>query len=331
MNEDRKRFYISLGAALVLHLVILILTGMHSLNFEPSSEFGPLTVEVSLVPQPPVTPPEKEPEPIDNFSKQTAPPAADELPEKVPLPEPKPAPVPKARPSTVSAAAPISAVNTAPAVDDDFLASIKQNRDDISAVNARQAFGDDPVAPETDRPDTWAATGATDGSKVVLSDAPAPEPGTVSSSSAPEQTNQPLIDSGMFSSLDESLEAGTNSDNFDENAQVRPSSAVQNSFSGRGTTLEFKDPSLSRELLVYPPPEIPEDVKKAGIPRYTVVIEFDIDPDGVISGIVLKKSSTNSRIDTAVQAALRRWVFAESESLTDKKVRATLTYVIEIK
>ncbi len=331
MTEEKKRLALSLCAAFILHIAALILVGMQSFEFKSEREFGPLTVEVSLnqsvieeAPKPAASP----------VKKQT------EQPQK-PLPKNKPEVKPKA-PASPAAVKPSSAktspVQTSPVkqaevkTDQSIIDSIKAKRNSPSATDARKAFGDDNYIPKTDRTDTWAASGSSEGSEVVLSDAPEPQGSSSAADKTEHAEKKSLISDSAFSSLDDKL-ASSNVSSDKGQVSNSPSKTQSGGSGTRSQTpfVAFDDPNSSRKLLKWAPPEIPRDVQSAGISRYTVIIAFDIDADGLISNAKVKKTSGDTRVDAAVQKALRGWIFEEAAFSDIKKVRATLTYIIEIK
>ena len=338
ISEDRKRFLISAGAALVVHIIVLILIGVSRSEYDYTPEFGPVSVRISLE-----RPNERvrEPEPVESFEPEAAPKAvAAAEPELVPAtPEPVPEPVPESvnHPAASNSPPLKSQDDVKPtAKDDSFLEALKSRSSGNSGgIDARAVFGDNPVPSTTESSTETAASRFADdsaGSEVVLSDALAAEVKQAVSESS-EVSDVSLIDSGTMSRLDKSLESVNQADSSDpgaSNTVVKAEKPVNGSLTGNSPVFTFQDPSVSRELLSWAPPEIPENVQKAGIPLYKIEIEFYIDSDGFTSGARVVKTSGDTSLDAAVQKALRGWQFEDASS-EQKKVRATLTYVIEIK
>ena len=337
LSEDRKRFLISAGTALALHILILVVVGLNRAEYSYEPEFGPVSVQISLN-----RPNEriKEPEPVEAFQADEAPEAEAVNEAEIVPSEPEPQPVPVPRPTESAAAsnpppARPKAEVTAAETDDSFLEAIRSRSSGSSGgIDARSVFGDDPVPATTDSGSaaaSWFADDNESGSEVLLSDAPAAgQKPTESVEEAPSAVS--VIERGTLSSLDRSLSA-VDTDDTDNttsaNTVVSSADTVSGSVTGNSPVFTFRDPSVSRELREWAPPVIPEDIQTAGIPRYVIEIEFYIDSDGITSNARVVKSTTNPRLDAAVQAALRGWRFEDSSE--QKKVRATLTYVIEIK
>lgn len=326
MSDDRKRLVISIGAALLLHLLVLILIGMNRSEYETTQDFGPITVEISFDKQPDREPPEPEIDEINTLDAVEAPAVLTEAVEPVPAAEPEtlPKPAVEVAASTVKSYAPTAA-------DDSFLEDLKQ-RSSTGGVDARSVFGDDPVPSSTGRPDAPTAAGA--GSGVFYSNEQLAVEKNVQSEPE-EPTEMSVIEAGDLSRLDEKLATGSTAvineeqtSSGNNSAEVAVSAA---DVSGQSSNLTFDDPALSRELLESPEPEIPSEVQTAGIATYTVVIEFSIDSYGLVTDTFIRSPSTNSRVNAAVQKALRGWTFKDSSQFGNNKVKATLTYVIEIK
>lgn len=318
LSDDRKRLLISGGTAVLIHIVILIIAGLNPAQYDTENDFGPVSVQISL--ERPIEKP-KEPEPVEAFNADDAPEAeiVEAAPERVPV-QPEP-----------DAAAAKPAVETEPvvkAVEDDYdpVEAIRSRSSGSSGgVNPWAAFGDDPTPPVTERSNSTASSSVETVKDQIFAQSDSSE---VDDSSAEIR----IVDQNQLTELDNYLSGANDSSSNDGAAAgvVQDDKTVNGSISGDSHNIKFTDPSLSRELLKWSPPEIPKSVQTAGISRYTIVIAFDIDSDGVTSRFELFKTSGNSQIDAAVQTALRKWVFKESQS-EQKNVRATLTYVIEIK
>ena len=335
LSEDRKRLLISIGSALVLHFSVLLLIGMNKLDYHMPQEFGPITVEISLNKPHETSPPEPENEQPQALNTEETSPAAAEAETPVPAPEPvvekvvKPV-VRPVKPSTPAVQTPPRSY-TAEVPDAGDVDAIKP-KSSTGGIDAKAVFGDNPVPSTTSTPQPLTAAGST----VVPDRDSRQTAGTASSSAASAAESEPaevkVVTEGALSRLDEQLNSVTASQTSVPAASIRPAGrTTPGSASAQSSLFKFDNPALSREFLGGAPPVIPEDVQTAGIPKYTVVIEFYIDSDGLTSESRIKQPSTDSRIDAAVQAALREWRFAESKDSGSKKVRATLTYVIEIK
>ena len=337
MTEDRKRLLISIFAAAVLHFGVLLLTGMYSFDYEVSSEYGPITVEIDLNRPQTETPPEPDPVPAEEFTEDESVTASEEpeSPAAEPRtePEPAPEPVPAPQPDKPAVQKPVNLPRPRteePAVDEDFLQAIRDRRSSVSSVDAVQAFGDDKAAPTTNRTDTWAAKGSADGSEVVLSDVPAPVQSSNAVQDADDSTPATFIDENLFRRLDSGLDAGYSAQNTENDSPSDAGSpSVAEPAAGNIPFVVFENPSASRKLERWYDPEIPEDVQKLGISEYRVIIEFEIQPSGIVSLNPKVHTSGNTQIDTAVKKSLLQWKFAEAPA-SAKNVRAILTYIIKI-
>jgi len=333
-TEERKRLFISVGTALVIHIVILILIGLNRSNFDFVPEFGPLTVQVSLesVPAQPEEPPRQD----EAFKEDSAPrveeikPVIQEAPAPV-VSKTKPVPVTE---KTVAAAAPVykpPQQQTAPSVDDTISSIMQRSSGSTAGTDVRALFGDDPVPASTDSPTAAAASSASAGSEVISSAAPVKTVKTAPVQDAKEEVS--VLASTDLASLDASLNAADTAGQA--NARITDSNSTSTGVSsgpvsGNTPNVAFTDPNVKRKLLKWNAPVIPAEARQAGISQYTVKIQFDIDPSGITSNPEIIVPSGNTAIDTAVRSALRTWLFEESLS-EQKKVRAVLTYVIEIK
>lgn len=342
MTEDRKRLLISIVTALVLHLAVLILTGLNSFDYEVPKEFGPLRVEL--------TPPEaaviQEPEipekkPVEEIAPETVPEAAAPAPaaEAAEVSEPVAVPAPSLPAAAVKPAEPRPepASYTRAEPDADFLADIKSRTGGSEGGELSNLFGDDPVPATTNNPDALAASGSHTGSVVVRSDQEVAreEDYTRSVRNNPVSEEVAVLDDDVLNSLDNSLSAGNSA-----SAAAASGTAVSAVSSPIGRTdstgssplITFESAAASRALTNWDHPEIPDEIGEEGARKYTVIIDFLVDADGFTSGFKLRKPSGKADIDAAVQKALRGWVFEEAGSGSGrKKVPATLTYVIEIK
>ncbi|MBI9109044.1 MAG: TonB family protein [Spirochaetales bacterium] len=342
MTDDRKRFLFSIAFALILHLAVLILIGLNSFNYEIPKDYGPLLVEI--------TPPIRE--------------IIEEQAIKVPVAEtikehqdPQPAPAPSvviqkpavSKSQTVpSASVPVKPADRAeprPAVasysrsepDEDFIAALKNRSAGTEGVDARALFGDETVPSSTDRPDAFQASGQASSSEVVLSDLPAAreEDYRTNVKTSSESRVPSVLEKDVLSSLDASLSAGADAPSAAKTGPYSTVSATETSaFSGTSPLITFENQDAQRELAKWAHPEIPDEIREEGARRYTVVIDFLVDADGLVSSLMLRKPSGKAEIDAAVQSALRTWVFEQAvsnDSDSRKKIPATLTYVIEIK
>jgi outer membrane biosynthesis protein TonB len=343
MTNERKRLLISIATALVLHLAVLILTGLNSFDYEIPKEFGPLTVELS----PPVRavaekPAEKVPveEIIDLQDESSPAPAPAEVVEEASVPEPESAPersLPAAAPEP-AASRPVPAAYSRLEPDDDFIAALKTRSGGTEGEDIRSLFGDDAIPAATDRLDVLEASGRASESEVVSSDVPEAREEdydtAVRNNSDSEVTS--VLAQDDLSSLDDRLSAGTGSSGTlqDSSAPALTSFDGTSSSSGNSPFIQFENEAAFRALTQWDHPEIPDEIGKEGARKYTVVIDFFVDGDGFTSGYSLRKPSGKAEIDAAVQSALRTWVFEEAASGSvsgKKKIPATLTYVIEIK
>ncbi|MDC7225247.1 MAG: TonB family protein [Spirochaetales bacterium] len=337
LSEDRRRILFSGGIAAVLHVVVLIAIGLNSEAFTFEPEYGPVTVQISLD-----RPNErlKEPDPVESFDAGDAPEAAAVLPEPEisAVPEPVSQPVTEPVMEASEAATPgKSAPEIIPAADDYNPVEAIQNRAGGSSggLDARSVFGDDPVPAVTDHSSSAAASYFSDngdaGSAIVLSDAkPAENRPTAAAAESPAEVS--VVSDSAFDSLDSRLSSFNSSADETISAShstVESSKVFSGNIEGSSHQLSFEDQSLSRTPMNELTPEIPEDVQKAGISEYEIVISFYIDPDGITSSPQIDKPSGNSNLDAALIRAVRAWVFRES-STVGKKVRATLTYVIKL-
>ncbi|MDC7125236.1 MAG: TonB C-terminal domain-containing protein [Spirochaetales bacterium] len=340
MNTEHKRLLISIVAALVIHAIVLLFITLNMSDYNDSDIYKPLTVEVSL---------DRTviPEKVKVETPQQKPPVPDNKPvsEEIPVieePEPVVAPVVK-KAEPVVAAAPSSApvvsppkapkaqapratsTYETPEIDESFLSAIKQKSSN-EGIDARSVFGDDPVPSTVDTPNNNVAAGAVSGSEVVLSDAP-PAPTKEKKQNNVEEKTVSVLGSKDLESLDNTLKSASTAKSETTNSGTVTSGSMAK---GNGFQISFENSTSTRKLLKSTAPEIPEDIQKAGKPRYEVIVEFDIDADGLVSGISFFKKSSDPRIDAAVNKALRGWVF-EGSSGSEEKVHAALTYVIEIK
>lgn len=84
--------------------------------------------------------------------------------------------------------------------------------------------------------------------------------------------------------------------------------------------------SRQRKVISSPPPRIPEGILDAGQRRLEVSVLFTIDGTGLVSDVVLERSSGYTEIDGNIRKAIRTWKFEPVKS--ENKVRVRLRYVI---
>jgi TonB family protein len=96
---------------------------------------------------------------------------------------------------------------------------------------------------------------------------------------------------------------------------------------GSGTTIKWED-NQDRPPLYRAKPDIPDWVSREGL-HLTVVISFVLNPDGILTGFKVKKSSGYPEVDAAVVDALRRWKFPAVAGT--KNVSGEITYYISPK
>ena len=146
-------------------------------------------------------------------------------------------------------------------------------------------------------------------------------PGEASVETRPDRTaaevsepDRPLVDSDTYTALDDKIKtaAVTGGGSTGTDGTERVADEKSGTSEGNSPLVSFKDASVSRELLQWTAPVIPEEVRKAGLPEYTVIIELEIDSDGFISRADFIRRSGNTDVDAAVQTALRSWGFEES-------------------
>jgi TonB family protein len=87
-----------------------------------------------------------------------------------------------------------------------------------------------------------------------------------------------------------------------------------------GVSILWENPALGREPTFMPRPVIPKWVSEAGL-RLTVEFDFVLTPQGVLSGVRLRKSSGYSDVDSSVWEALMRWKFKPVASRAEVKGR----------
>ncbi len=94
---------------------------------------------------------------------------------------------------------------------------------------------------------------------------------------------------------------------------------------GEGIVIQWDDPAEGREPISMPRPDIPEWVKRKGL-LLTVTVSFILAPQGILSGVTVEESSGYTDVDEAVLNAVRRWKFMPVVST--RNVRGRVPYVI---
>ncbi len=338
MTVENKRMLTSVSAALLIHTAAFILIGMNTLDFTPPREFGPL--EVSLEPLPVKDKPaEPEQKNLEQTAPQQSPSEAEQvnqaeaLPsEKTVTPAPKPVPVQKTSPARSTTE---SRTYTASSADDDVISSIQSRTSTSGNVDLSRIWGSGSDSVPATRADSSTAAAGGEGSYVEYSDIPV-EAQTAPQPVEEQPSDTSVLGSEVLANLDERLNSqNTNSSSNSESASSSTGAAGSSSalINDGPALIVFDDPSIQRKVIEpRAQPEIPEDIKTAGIPKYTLRITFLVDGEGYTSSFQILQPSGNSRLDSAVQAALRKWQFEPARGQSsEEKVRATLTYVIETK
>ena len=93
--------------------------------------------------------------------------------------------------------------------------------------------------------------------------------------------------------------------------------------------VKFDKGDVKRELLVNPPPEMPEDLPSDFPPEITYKIRFSLNPDGLVRVLSIEPSSVYPRIDASIRKALRSWSF--SRSTGSEVVEGTITLIFKAK
>ena len=159
LADDRGRLSVSIAAAVVVHIIILLIAGLRASEqpFEP--EYGPVTVRISLAEQ---EPRRTEAEPVESFVAEDVP--ASETVEDAPVDTPA-EPLPAAEtaevktPAPVPVSAPAAPEPAAAEPDYDVIAAVRERTGGSSGgVDARSVFGDDPVPATTDSSSSAAAS-----------------------------------------------------------------------------------------------------------------------------------------------------------------------------
>lgn len=333
MTEERGRLVISIAAAVLIHLAVLLLSGMYSFDYETSSEYGPITVEIDLsnmTETPAAVEEAPEPETGNNPAPEPEP-----LPEAAPEVQPAPAQTEQLReensPAKAQNSAPPKQIDYSSTVDAETLKSIRSSRSSAGSSNTGYYWGDDVAAPRTDDAASPEASGSS-GSEVVWSENPAePEPQADNSNASAEPADDDLIPEDVFSNLEKKLASGGNSgavSTGQERGYDSFGTDVEITFQNSSVSLVFDVGSETREPIRNPEVD-PEDLKelqRSSVPEYRTVVEFDIDADGFLSNVIIAEKSGESLIDAAVQKALRKWQFEPG-----KKVHARLTYIFKKK
>ena len=307
MTEERKRFVISITAAAVLHIAVLLLTGLNSFDYTPAADYGPLYVELT----PPVREPEELPPPEEEPPPASSDTAADTAEEPAPAavkPDSGPAAVPDrpARPQ-------VPEKQPAAPEPDDTIQNILSNMSSERTVDARGVFGgDDRVAASSSERDLPTASGTESGSEVELSQytAAAVEDGPRTASGSAQQPES------LTEGIDWSRFDSQQSDPGSSSSGTETSGAVTSPVSGDGQSrsIVFSDPSRGRSLLSAPEPDIPDEIARSVNKKYVVVIEFMVDEQGLISEPRIKTPSGSTALDSAVINALRKWAFQPSRA-----------------
>ncbi len=338
MTAENKRMLTSVSAALLIHAAAFVLIGMNTLDFTPPREYGPLEVSLEQLPvkDKPAEPEQKN---LEETAPQQSPSEAEQVnqaealpPEKTVAPEPQPVPVQRTSPAKSTTE---SRTYTASSADEDIISSIQSRTNSSGNVDLSRIWGSgsDSVPATTPESNTAAAGGA--GSYVEYSDVPVESQTTLQSAeNVPSETS--ILGSDVLANLDERLSSqNTNSSSNSEsvsNSTGAVGSAPAMTNNGPALII-FDDPSIQRKVIEpRAQPEIPEDIKTAGTPKYTLRITFLVNAEGYTSSFQILQPSGNSILDSAVQAALRKWQFEPARGQSsEEKVRATLTYVIETK
>lgn len=93
--------------------------------------------------------------------------------------------------------------------------------------------------------------------------------------------------------------------------------------------VKFDKGDVNRELLVNPPPEMPEDIPFDFPPEITYKIRFSLNSDGFVKVLSIDPSSVYPRIDASIRKALRSWSF--SGSTDSEVVEGTITLIFKAK
>lgn len=332
MEPHVKRFLFSILIALGLHFVFLFLLSISFKNINKVEELKPLTVEVSLEEtqynkkevnnkkQQAKTKPEKafkeDDSRLDNTKTNTPSNTVDSNTVQLDADNSE-----KSKEQTWKPAKEKNSY-TAEEPDDSFIDSIKSNSKNKD-IDAKRLFGDDPIPPTLEK----GLQGGSSKSAIVSSEKQI-ERETQNTGVKDTQEARTILGKEELEELSNKLSSGGGGANTEN--ELAKDKSVKGGESP-GTSLTFDDPASRRKLLSSPQPIIPEEIKTSGRPRYVVVLDFLIDADGFVSNINFRKNSTDPRVDAAVNEALRAWLFEEAPNKSSKKVKATLTYIIEIK
>ena len=105
---------------------------------------------------------------------------------------------------------------------------------------------------------------------------------------------------------------------------------ADNSFSVYNNEIvDFDDGFVVRELVVNPPPEMPDDLPSDFPPEIEYKIRFSLNPDGLVKVLSIDPSSVYPRIDASIRKALRSWSF--NRSTGSEVVKGTITIIFKAK
>jgi protein TonB len=141
---------------------------------------------------------------------------------------------------------------------------------------------------------------------------PLPEQGPVQAAAVEPQQPSSVLDTGA---LDRTLErappveagaAGVAAAADSRGGRSGPRAAPAASSQG-GFEIAWDNPEQGREALYTPEPLLPDEAKQGQELR--VQVSFRLTPQGLVTGVEVKRSSGYPAVDAAVQEAFRRWRF----------------------
>ncbi len=288
---ERRRFLISLGLAVALHvLILLVLQLVVKLESHRVPEYsGPLFVRIEAVPV---------------LVETVLEPARPVRVEPLPSAEAEPAP---------SAAPEPALPGVAPA-------------EDRAITPERSEPGFTPPEDETAVPAGEPRIPPLDAQEEFPPGPPGPEPAAPEAEEPEEPLLIPL--DKLDRALEQSGENGAGRERPGPAAptegSVEGTEAAEEAESG-DFLIKWDDPAEGREATGTPLPSIPEWVSRQG-QHLRVEVSFILTPQGILSGLITEKSSGYSDVDSAVLGALRRWKFKPVNST--RNVRGMVTFII---
>ncbi len=287
---ERRRFLISLGLAVALHvLILLVLQLVVKLESHRVPRYsGPLFVRIEAVPVLAETVLEPaRPVRVEPLPSAPAGPAPSAVPEPA---------LPGVAPAEARAVTPerIEPGFTPPEEETAVLAGEPQ----VTPLDVQEGFppgfpGPEPAAPEAEEPE-----------------------------------KPSLILDKLDRALEQRGENGAGQERPGPAAptegSVKGTEAAEEAESG-DFRIKWDDPAEGREATRKPLPSLPEWVSRQGQPL-SVEVSFILTPQGIPTGLKTEKSSGYSEVDSAVLGALRRWKFKRVNST--RNVSGRVTFII---